>query len=39
MPNNARILYIQIKDLMEKTLLKDYLLEDYSKIKIKSEKM
>ncbi|MCX2683781.1 type VI secretion system domain-containing protein [Campylobacter sp. MIT 21-1685] len=38
MQNNARILYIRIKDLMEKTLLKDYLLEDYSKITIKSEK-
>lgn len=38
MPNNARILYVQVKDLMEKTLLKDYLLEEYSKITIKSER-
>lgn len=38
MPNNARILYIQVKDLMEKTLLKDYLSEEYSKITIKSER-
>lgn len=38
MQNNARILYIQLKDLMEKTLLKDYLPEDYLEIKIKSEK-
>lgn len=39
MQNNAKILYIQIKDLMEKTFLKDYLLEDYVKIKAKSEKI
>lgn len=39
MHNNAKILYIQIKDLMERTLLKDYLLEDYLKIKVKSEKI
>lgn len=38
MQNNARILYIQLKDLMEKTLLKDYLPEDYLEVKIKSEK-
>lgn len=38
MQNNARILYIQLKDLMEKTLLKDYLIEDYLEVKIKSEK-
>lgn len=39
MHNNAKMLYTQLKDLMEKTPLKDYLLEDYSKIKIKSEKI
>ncbi len=39
MQNNAKILYVQIKDLMERTLLKDYLLEDYLKIKAKSEKI
>lgn len=38
MHNNAKTLYIQLKDLMEKTPLKDYLLEDYSKITIKSKK-
>lgn len=35
MKNNAKILYMQIRDLMEKTLLKDYLVEDYLKIKSK----
>lgn len=39
MKNNAKILYIQLKDLMEKTLLKDYLADDYLKIKAKSQKM
>lgn len=39
MQNNAKTLYVQLKDLMEKTPLKDYLLEDYSKIKTKSEKI
>lgn len=39
MQNNAKILYIQIKDLMDKTLLKDYLLEDYLEVKAKSEKI
>lgn len=38
MKNNAKILYIQLKDLMEKTLLKDYLTDDYLKIKSKSQK-
>lgn len=39
MKNNAKILYIQLKDLMEKTLLKDYLTDDYLKIKSKSQKI
>ncbi|WP_201274356.1 type VI secretion system domain-containing protein [Helicobacter japonicus] len=39
MQNNAKTLYIQIKDLMEKTLLKDYLSEDYLEIKAKIEKI
>ena len=39
MKNNAKILYIQLKDLMEKTLLKDYLTDDYLKIKAKSQKI
>lgn len=38
MPKNAKIIYTQLKDLMEKTLLKDYLLEDYQRAKNKSEK-
>lgn len=38
MQNNARILYVQLRDLMERVLLKDYLSEEYLKAKTKSEK-
>ncbi|MCR2057131.1 TssA family type VI secretion system protein [Campylobacter helveticus] len=38
MPKNAKIIYIQLKELMEKTLLKDYLLDDYQKAKARAEK-
>ncbi|MBK1972397.1 type VI secretion system domain-containing protein [Campylobacter sp. TTU_617] len=36
MKYNAKILYMQIKDLMEKKLLKDYLDKEYEKIKLKT---
>lgn len=39
MHNNAKILYKQLKDIMEKMLLKDYLKEDYISIKTKIEKV
>lgn len=39
MHNNAKMLYAQLKDLMENTPLKDYLLEEYLKAKAKSEKI
>ena len=39
MKNNAKILYIQLRDLMEKTVLKDYLTDDELKIKSKSQKI
>lgn len=38
MPNNAKMLYKQLKEIMEKMLLKDYLCEEYKEIKVKSEK-
>ena len=38
MSKNAKIIYTQLKNLMENTLLKEYLLEDYLKAKEKSEK-
>lgn len=38
MPNNAKILYKQLKNIMETMLLKDYLQDDYLDIKAKIEK-
>ncbi len=31
--NNAHIIYIEVLHLMENTLLKDYLIEEYTNIK------
>ncbi|MBK1964705.1 type VI secretion system domain-containing protein [Campylobacter novaezeelandiae] len=36
MEYNAKIIYTQIKDLMEKKLLKDYLTKEYEKAKLKA---